>query len=99
MGRVLMENALRATVRSIDARLPLNLVQTMDQVISQSEAPRRFNTIIISSFALAAVLLAVLGIYSIIAFFRRLTRAGDGHPHGPRLAALAHHAPHSRPRT
>ena len=35
---------------------------------AQSEAPRRFNTIIISSFALAAVLLAVLGIYSIIAF-------------------------------
>jgi predicted permease len=63
-----MENALRATVRSIDAQLPLNQVQTMDQVVAQSEAPRRFNTIIISSFALAAVLLAVLGIYSIIAF-------------------------------
>lgn len=63
-----MENALRATVRSLDAQLPLNQLQTMDQVVSQSEAPRRFNTIIISSFALAAVLLAVLGIYSIIAF-------------------------------
>jgi predicted permease len=63
-----MENALRATVRSIDGQLPLTQVQTMEQVVSQSEAPRRFNTIIISSFALAAVLLAVLGIYSIIAF-------------------------------
>jgi predicted permease len=63
-----MENVLRATVRSIDVQLPLTQVQTMEQVVSQSEAPRRFNTIIISSFALAAVLLAVLGIYSIIAF-------------------------------
>ncbi len=63
-----MENALRAAVRSIDAQLPLTQVQTMEQVVSQSEAPRRFNTVIISSFALAAVLLAVLGIYSIIAF-------------------------------
>jgi predicted permease len=63
-----MENALRATVRSIDAQLPLTQVQTMEQVVAQSEAPRRFNTIIISSFALAALLLAVLGIYSIIAF-------------------------------
>ena len=63
-----MENALRTTVRSIDAQLPLTQVQTMVQVVSQSEAPRRFNTIIISSFALAAVLLAVLGIYSVIAF-------------------------------
>jgi predicted permease len=63
-----MENALRATVRSVDAQLPLTQVQTMERVVAQSEAPRRFNTIIISSFALAAVLLAVLGIYSIIAF-------------------------------
>ena len=63
-----MENALRATARSIDAQLPLTQMQTMEQVVSQSEAPRRFNTVIISSFALVAVLLAVLGIYSIIAF-------------------------------
>jgi putative ABC transport system permease protein len=63
-----MENAVRATVRSIDPLLPLNEVQTMDQVLAQSEAPRRFNTIVISSFALAAVLLAALGIYGIIAF-------------------------------
>ncbi|MGA2251301.1 ABC transporter permease [Terracidiphilus sp.] len=63
-----MENVLRAAVRSIDPQLPLTQVQTMDEVVAQSEAPRRFNTIIISSFALAAVLLAVLGIYSIIAF-------------------------------
>lgn len=63
-----MENALRAAVRSIDAQLPLTHVETMDQVVSQSEVPRRFNTIIVSSFALAAMLLAVLGIYGIIAF-------------------------------
>jgi len=63
-----MENALRATVRSIDSQLPLTQVQTMEEVVSQSEAPRRFNTVIISSFALAAVLLAILGVYSVIAF-------------------------------
>jgi putative ABC transport system permease protein len=63
-----MENALRATVRSIDPQLPLNQVQTMEHAISDSEAPRRFNTALISSFAAAAVLLAVLGIYSVIAF-------------------------------
>jgi putative ABC transport system permease protein len=63
-----MENALRATVRSMDAQLPLTQVQTMEHAISDSEAPRRFNTALISSFAAAAVLLAVLGIYSVIAF-------------------------------
>ena len=63
-----MENALRATVRSIDPQLPLNQVQTMEHAISESEAPRRFNTALISSFAALAVLLSVLGIYSVIAF-------------------------------
>jgi len=63
-----MENALRAAVRSIDRQLPLTQVATMEQVISDSEAPRRFNTAVITAFAIAAVLLAVLGIYSVIAF-------------------------------
>jgi hypothetical protein len=63
-----MENALRATVRSIDPLLPLTQVQTMEQVVSESESSRRFNTALISSFAFAAVLLAILGIYSVIAF-------------------------------
>jgi putative ABC transport system permease protein len=60
--------ALRTTVRSIDSRLPLTQVQSMEHSISESEAPRRFNTALISSFAAIAVLLAVLGIYSVIAF-------------------------------
>lgn len=64
----LMENAMRRVVQSIDPQLPLSRVRTMDEVVSRSEGPRRFNTEIITSFALAAVLLAGLGIYSIVAF-------------------------------
>jgi putative ABC transport system permease protein len=63
-----MEGALRATVRAIDPQLPLTRVQTMEQAVADSEAPRRFNTVLITSFACAAMLLAVLGIYSVIAF-------------------------------
>jgi predicted permease len=63
-----MENLLRAAVRKIDPQLPLHQMQTMEHAISGSEAPRRFNTVLISSFAVVAVLLSVLGIYSIIAF-------------------------------
>jgi predicted permease len=63
-----MENVLRSTVRSIDPQLALTQVQTMMQNVSDTEAPRRFNTALISAFAAAAVMLAVLGIYSVIAF-------------------------------
>jgi putative ABC transport system permease protein len=63
-----MANVLRATVRSVDPQLPLAQVQSMEHAVSDSEAPRRFNTALISAFAIAAVLLAALGIYSVIAF-------------------------------
>ena len=63
-----METMLRATLEKIDPQLPLYQMQTMEHAISESEAPRRFNTVLISSFAIAAVLLSVLGIYAVIAF-------------------------------
>jgi len=63
-----MAETLRNTVRSIDPQLPLTLVQSMDHAVSEAEAPRRFNAVLVSSFAAAAVLLALLGIYSVIAF-------------------------------
>jgi predicted permease len=63
-----MTGSLRAVVRSIDPQLPLTDIESMDRVVAEGQAPRRFNTAIISGFAAAAVLLALLGIYSVIAF-------------------------------
>jgi predicted permease len=60
--------SLHATVWSIDPQLPLTKVHSMEEALSQTEAPRRFNAVLISSFAAAAVLLALMGIYSVIAF-------------------------------
>ena len=63
-----MTNALGATVRSIDPQLPLTQVESMERSVSDSEAPRRFNTAVIAAFAITAVVLAALGIYSVITF-------------------------------
>ncbi len=63
-----MAGSLLAVARSIDPQLPLTHVESMDRIVSEGQASRRFNTIVISSFAAAAVLLALLGIYSVIAF-------------------------------
>jgi putative ABC transport system permease protein len=63
-----MTNSLRSTVASLDPQLALQQIQTMDQQLSSSEAPRRFNTSIISAFALGALLLAAIGVYAVIAF-------------------------------
>jgi putative ABC transport system permease protein len=61
-------NSLRAIIHSIDPQLPLTQVESMEHVIEEGQASRRFNTALISAFAGAAVLLALLGIYSVIAF-------------------------------
>jgi len=63
-----MAESLRAAVRSLDPQLPLTNVESMDTLVAEGQASSRFNTALISSFAAAAVLLSLLGIYSVIAF-------------------------------
>jgi predicted permease len=63
-----MAESLRAAVRSLDPQLPLTNVESMDRVVAEGQASSKFNTALISSFAAAAVLLSLLGIYSVIAF-------------------------------
>jgi ABC-type antimicrobial peptide transport system permease subunit len=55
-------------VAEIDPHLALQQVQPMNDVMAGVEAPRRFNTDVISGFALGALLLAVTGIYAVVAF-------------------------------
>jgi len=63
-----MADSLLAIVHSVDPQLPLTQVESMDRVVGEGQASRRFNAALVSVFACAAVLLAVLGIYSVIAF-------------------------------
>jgi putative ABC transport system permease protein len=60
--------ALRATVHSIDPQLPLTQLESMERVVDEGQAPRRFTTALVSSFAAAAVLLALRAIYGVIAY-------------------------------
>ena len=57
-----------SVVANIDPQLALEPVQPMADAISAVEEPRRFNTGLISAFALTALLLAAIGIYAVIAF-------------------------------
>ncbi|HEV3042195.1 MAG TPA: ABC transporter permease [Candidatus Angelobacter sp.] len=63
-----MIETLRSTVAEIDPLLPLQDVQPMKDALTNVEAPRRFNTDLITAFALGAFLLAVIGIYAVVAF-------------------------------
>jgi predicted permease len=63
-----MTEILRTTVGGIDPTLALREVQPMTEVLANIEAPRRFNTGLIGVFAIGALLLAVTGIYAVVAF-------------------------------
>jgi putative ABC transport system permease protein len=63
-----MEQTLRATVAEVDPMLALKDVRPLTEAMSNTEAPRRFNTGLIGAFAIGALLLAVSGIYAVVAF-------------------------------
>lgn len=59
---------LRSAVAEIDPLLALQEVRSLTEAISEVEAPRHFNTDLITAFAGGALLLAVIGIYAVMAF-------------------------------
>ena len=64
----LVQSAIRARVREIDADLPIYELMTMDQAISESVSQPRFYMLLLAAFAGVALLLAAIGIYGVISY-------------------------------
>ena len=63
-----MIQTLRSTIAEIDPLLALQEVRPVTDAVSAIEAPRHFNTDLITAFALGALLLAITGIYAVMTF-------------------------------
>jgi len=59
---------MRQTIWSIDPDISIPTVISLDAQLDESVATEKFQTIILSSFGGAALLLAVLGIYGVLAY-------------------------------
>jgi len=62
-----MAGIVRQAVRSIDPAQPIVKIAAMETVIARSTAQRRLALVLFACFAIAAVLLAVAGIYGVLA--------------------------------
>jgi putative ABC transport system permease protein len=58
--------AVQREVKALDPNLPVSSVRTMEEVMAQSLATRRFVLLLFSLFAGLAVLLACVGIYGVL---------------------------------
>jgi putative ABC transport system permease protein len=63
-----LTNAIRREVAALDPQQPLTSVKTMTEVVAATTAPRRFNTLLLGIFSVLALLLATLGVYSVISY-------------------------------
>ncbi len=69
MGNPLgFSKAIREQVRSVDPDQPVTLVRTMDDLVEEQVGQRRLLVLLLGSFAGVALLLALIGIYGIIAY-------------------------------
>ena len=63
-----LEPQIRREIQAVDPDLPVFNVRTMKEVIDGSLASRRFSAQLVGGFAVAALLLASVGIYGLLAY-------------------------------
>jgi ABC-type antimicrobial peptide transport system permease subunit len=60
--------SVRSEIWKIDPEIPVQQMKTMEEVISEAAAPRRFQMLLVLLFSSAALLLASLGIYGVVSY-------------------------------
>jgi putative ABC transport system permease protein len=59
---------IKAHVRAVDPEQPVSQIRTMEQVLGESLAQRKFSLVLVGVFAALSVLLAAIGVAGVMAF-------------------------------
>ncbi len=82
-----LEQAVIQQVRALDPQLPLSEVETMSEYLDDVTAAKRFTSVILVGFAGMGLVLAVMGIYGVIAYLVAQRTQEIGIPAGVGRAA------------
>jgi putative ABC transport system permease protein len=64
----LVESEIRSQLRVLDSDMPFAQVQTIDELVERQTGGQRFTAVLLASFAVAGLALAVVGIYGVVSF-------------------------------
>jgi hypothetical protein len=80
--------ALRRTIADLDKDVPVYRTRTLADYMSGSVAQPRLNAMLVTLFAVIALLLAAAGIFGVMSLFGNPAHSGDRHPDRPWRGAI-----------
>jgi len=63
-----LANAIRSRVAALDRTLPVYAVRTMPEIVAGTTSAARFTSLLLTAFAIAALLLTCVGLYGALAY-------------------------------
>jgi putative ABC transport system permease protein len=61
-------SAMRDALRAVDSTLPIDRMRTMDELLAEAASEPRFRSVVLASFATAALLLVATGVFGVLAY-------------------------------
>jgi putative ABC transport system permease protein len=63
-----LTTAVTRAIAAVDKNVPVNEIATFDSILAREASPRRFNAVLLATFAVLALVLAATGVYGVLSY-------------------------------